>query len=129
MSDIRDEREPTRCPRCGVLCTYDGWDHVHPSGIGIGSCQACLEASIPQEWVDKAVQAYLYEQGWSGTVDKPERNVRAILAAVLADAQAKAWGEGYGAGVHDWQQSLDLTGGQTAPARVNPYIAREVGER
>ncbi len=34
----RDDREPKTCPRCGQVCTYDGWDHVHPNGIGIGSC-------------------------------------------------------------------------------------------
>lgn len=35
-----DPREPKPCPRCGAICTYDGWDHVHPTGIGIGSCAA-----------------------------------------------------------------------------------------
>jgi hypothetical protein len=35
----RDDREPKACPRCGELCVYDGWDHVHRSGLGIGSCE------------------------------------------------------------------------------------------
>ena len=35
---MRDDREPTACPRCGLVCTYDGWGLTHPSGIGIGSC-------------------------------------------------------------------------------------------
>lgn len=26
------------CWRCGERVTYDGWDHVHENGIGIGSC-------------------------------------------------------------------------------------------
>lgn len=33
-----DGREPRTCPVCGELCHYDGWGHVHASGIGIGSC-------------------------------------------------------------------------------------------
>src|SRR5262245_37900495 len=33
-----DGREPKPCPRCGEVCTYDGWDHVHANGLGIGSC-------------------------------------------------------------------------------------------
>lgn len=38
-SDLRkDDRNPKVCPRCGNWCVYDGWDHVHGSGVGIGSC-------------------------------------------------------------------------------------------
>ena len=33
-----DGREPRVCPACQTLCVYDGWDHVHPDGFGIGSC-------------------------------------------------------------------------------------------
>lgn len=36
---LHDDREAKTCPRCGQICTYDGWDHVHPDGVGIGSCQ------------------------------------------------------------------------------------------
>ncbi|MFL6416762.1 MAG: hypothetical protein ACJ74Y_13955 [Bryobacteraceae bacterium] len=34
-----DDREPKSCPRCGEMCVYDGWGHVHRSGLGIGSCR------------------------------------------------------------------------------------------
>lgn len=33
-----DDRDPKPCPRCGEVCTYDGWGHVHANGVGIGSC-------------------------------------------------------------------------------------------
>lgn len=33
-----DPRSPKPCHRCGEVCTYDGWDHVHKSGRGIDSC-------------------------------------------------------------------------------------------
>jgi hypothetical protein len=39
--EIGDEcncRAVRRCWRCGEACGYDGWDHVHDSGLGIGSC-------------------------------------------------------------------------------------------
>lgn len=34
-----DPRDDLPCPKCGEICRYDGWDHVHRSGLGIGSCQ------------------------------------------------------------------------------------------
>ena len=35
----QDERGQAKlCPRCGEKCHYDGWDHVHRSGLGVGSC-------------------------------------------------------------------------------------------
>lgn len=45
----RDDREPTPCPRCGELCSYDGWGLVHTTGLGIGSCPRCLHGIA---WVD-----------------------------------------------------------------------------
>lgn len=30
------------CPKCGETCHYDGWDHVHGNGRGIGSCMGDL---------------------------------------------------------------------------------------
>jgi DNA-binding CsgD family transcriptional regulator len=36
---VTDGREPRICPDCLTLCSYDGWDHVHPDGLGIGSCE------------------------------------------------------------------------------------------
>jgi hypothetical protein len=38
-------RAPRRCPRCGVICRYDGWDHVHPNGLGLGEPTACTLVS------------------------------------------------------------------------------------
>lgn len=35
---MADDRDPKPCPKCGQVCVYDGWDHVHANGIGIGSC-------------------------------------------------------------------------------------------
>lgn len=36
-----DGREPKPCPKCGEVCAYDGWDHVHSNtGLGIGSCRS-----------------------------------------------------------------------------------------
>lgn len=33
-----DARNPKPCPKCGEVCKYDGWGHVHVNGLGIGSC-------------------------------------------------------------------------------------------
>lgn len=38
-----DEREDQTCPRCGEVCSYDGWDHVHRNGLGIGSCSTDMK--------------------------------------------------------------------------------------
>ena len=35
---VQDERDPKPCPRCDEVCRYDGWGHVHASGLSIGSC-------------------------------------------------------------------------------------------
>lgn len=36
---MKDWREDKACPKCGAICGYDGWDHVHSyTGVGIGSC-------------------------------------------------------------------------------------------
>lgn len=45
--DTPDQREPRPCPRCGVTCTYDGWGHVHPNGVGIGSCPISPVKHLP----------------------------------------------------------------------------------
>ena len=36
---VHDEREPKQCPRCLNWCIYDGWQHTHAHGLGIGSCR------------------------------------------------------------------------------------------
>lgn len=38
--NIPDGRNPKQCPKCRNWCLYDGWDHTHANGIGIGSCKA-----------------------------------------------------------------------------------------
>jgi hypothetical protein len=43
-----DPRLPRTCPRCGELCVYDGWDHVHRSGLGIGSCDSPEEIAYEE---------------------------------------------------------------------------------
>ena len=40
-----DGRNPQVCPRCGNWCVYDGWDHVHGNGLGIGSCAVVVDTS------------------------------------------------------------------------------------
>lgn len=35
---LRDDRNPKVCPKCKQWCVFDGWDHVHGDGLGIGSC-------------------------------------------------------------------------------------------
>jgi hypothetical protein len=33
-----DDRNPKICPKCQNWCVYDGWGHIHGTGLGIGSC-------------------------------------------------------------------------------------------
>ncbi len=78
MTDIPDDRDPKPCPRCGVVCTYDGWDHVHPNGVGIGSCTP----DIPDELVEKGADA-LWNRSKDG--DSFQRQAKVVLEAVLPD--------------------------------------------
>lgn len=68
----RDDREPKPCPVCGERCVYDGWDHVHPNGIGIGSCAAVAARPAgqdevlrrPDEWCRLKGVYVLDPDGW-----------------------------------------------------------------
>lgn len=68
MKTERDGREPQSCPRCGEMCAYDGWDHVHTTGLGIGSC-----GPVPLcPWCNKPVTSYTQQHCWALHGKMPE---------------------------------------------------------
>jgi hypothetical protein len=80
---VPDPREPKTCPRCGVTCTHDGWGHVHPNGIGIGSC------AVPDPFRDQLAQVMhdTEPRGWTYIADAL---LPLIEARVLAAANQRA---------------------------------------
>jgi len=73
-----DDREPRPCPRCGEVCTYDGWDHVHPNGLGIGSCRPVAPDNLQRD-IENALHHYDYIDGTPGTT----RDCQGAAAAVM----------------------------------------------
>jgi hypothetical protein len=74
-----DEREPKACPRCGQMCHYDGWDHVHPNGIGIGSCST-EPTTAPIRMPDPGGEPTRPDMRQARNVPPPERSLAQILA-------------------------------------------------
>lgn len=71
---LADGREPKVCPDCLTLCSYDGWDHVHPDGLGIGSCE--------RGQIVNGVRAIADQPGeWIGDTD-PDAIVRMIAKRI-----------------------------------------------
>lgn len=90
-----DGREPKACPLCGETCTYDGWDHVHRSGLGIGSCRPAAPAAGAdlREQIAEAVQLALINPDATYQEIADELLAGPLRPLVEQAAEAREWHE------------------------------------
>lgn len=76
-----DDREPKQCPRCMNWCIYDGWQHTHAHGLGIGSCEP--------SWTEAQIRA-AHRELWKSRNNVGEWWITGLLAALRAGREAAA---------------------------------------